>query len=83
VDFGFVDFTVCTSDVLVGGEAKTVVWLATMCCIDNCYNFFVSCSTSFVCAEPTIPSACGPSRYLVLSSIERGTSGKISYNKPD
>jgi hypothetical protein len=83
VAFGFVDCTMCTSNVLVGGAAKIVVWLAAQCCIDNCCNCFVSCSGGFVCAEPTIPSACGPTLCLVLSSIERGTSGKISYNKPD
>jgi hypothetical protein len=79
--FGFVDCTVCTFDVLVGGEAKIVVWLAIVCCIDNCYNCFVSCSAGFACGEPTKPSACGPALYLVLSSIECGTSRKISYNK--
>jgi hypothetical protein len=80
---GWPNFTMFTSDVLVGGVVKAVVWLAVVCCIDNCCNCFVSCSTRFVCAEPTIPSACGPSLYLVLSSIERGASGKITYNKPD
>jgi hypothetical protein len=83
VTFGLVDYTVCTSNVLVGGVAKVVVWMATVCCIDNCYNYFISCSAGFVCADPTIPSACGPALYLVLSSIERGTSGKMLYNKPD
>jgi hypothetical protein len=83
VAFGLVDCTVCTSDVLVGGAAKVVVWLATVCCIDNYCNCFVNCSAGFVCAEPTIPLACGPTLYLVLSSIERGTSGKMLYNKPD
>ena len=81
--FRLVDCTVCTSDVLVGGAAKAVVWLDDVCCIDNCCNCFVSCSVGFVCAEPTIPSACGPTLYLVLSSIEHGASGKISYNKLD
>jgi hypothetical protein len=74
---------VCTSDVLVGGAAKAVVWLAAVCCIDNCCNYFVNCSAGFVCAEPTIPSACGPALCLVLSSIECGASGKMLYNKPD
>jgi hypothetical protein len=83
VAFGLVDCTVCTSDVLVGGKTKAVVWLDAVCCIDNCYNYFVNCSTGFVCAEPTIPSACGPTLCLVLSSIERGASGKMLYNKPD
>jgi hypothetical protein len=69
VAFGFVDCTVCTSDILVGGAAKTVFWLVVVCCIDNCYNCFMSCSAGFVYAEPTIPSACGPSLCLVLSSI--------------
>jgi hypothetical protein len=81
VAFGLVDCTVCTSNILVGGAAKEVFWLATVCCIDNFYNCIVSCSMSFVCAEPTIPSACGPTLYLVLSSIEHGAFGKISYNK--
>jgi hypothetical protein len=81
--FGLVDCTVCTSNVLVGGAAKEIVWSATMCCINNCYNCFVNCSAGFVCPEPTIPSACGPTLCLVLSSIERGASGKISYNKPN
>jgi hypothetical protein len=83
VAFGFLNCTVCTSNILVGGVAKIVVWLATMCCIENCCNCFVSCSVGFVFVEPTIPSACGPTLYLVLSSIERGISGKISYNKRD
>jgi hypothetical protein len=83
VAFGLVNCTACTYDVLVGGAAKVVVWLAVVCCIDNCCNCFINCSASFVCAEPTIPSACGPSLCLVLSSIERGTSGKMLYNKPD
>jgi hypothetical protein len=83
VAFGFVDFTVCTSNVLVGGAAKTVVWLRIVCCIDNCFNCFVSFSAGFVCVEPTIPSACGLALCLVLSIIEHGASGKISYNKPD
>jgi hypothetical protein len=83
VAFGFVDCTMCTSNVLVGGAAKTEVWLVVVCCIDNCCNCFVIFSAGFVCAKPTIPSACGPTLYLVLSSIEHGASGKISYNKPD
>jgi hypothetical protein len=83
VAFGLVDCTMCTSDILVGGVAEVVVWLAAMCCIDNYYNCFVNCSVGFVCVEPTIPLACGPTLCLVLSSIERGASGKISYNKPD
>jgi hypothetical protein len=80
---GLVDCTVCTSNFLVGGATKALVWLVTMCCIDNYCNCFVSFSAGFVCAEPTIPSACGPALCLILSSIECGTSGKISYNKPD
>jgi hypothetical protein len=83
VAFGFVDCTVCTSNVLVGGATKIVVWLAVVCCIDNCCNCFVSFLVGFVCDEPTIPSTCCLALCLVLSSIERGTSGKISYNKPD
>jgi hypothetical protein len=83
VAFGLVDCTVCTSDILVGGAAKEIVWLATMCCIDKCCNRFVNCSAGFVCVEPTIPSACGLALCLVLSSIERGTSGKMLYNKTD
>jgi hypothetical protein len=82
VAFGLVEYTVCTSDILVGGAAKTVVWLAAVCCIDNCCNYFVNCSAGFVCDEPTIPSTCGPSLCLFLSSIERGASGKMLYNKP-
>jgi hypothetical protein len=83
VAFGFVDCTLCTSDVWVGGATETVVWLDVVCCIDNCCNCFFSCSTRFVCAEPTIPLACGPSLCLVLSSMDRGASKKISYSKPD
>jgi hypothetical protein len=83
VAFGLVDCTVCTSDVWVGGAAKVVVWLAVVCCIDNCCKCFINCSTGFVCDEPTIPLACGPALYLVLSSIERGASGKMLYNKLD
>lgn len=83
VAFGLVDCTVCTSDVWVGGAIKAVVWLAAVCCMDNCCNYFVNCSSALVCVEPTIPSACGPTLFLVLSSIERGTSGKMLYNKPD
>jgi hypothetical protein len=83
VAFGLVDCTVCTSDVLVGGETKAVVWLATVCCIDNCCNCFVNCSVGFLFAEPTIPLACGLALCLVLSSIECGTFGKMLYNKPD
>jgi hypothetical protein len=83
VVFGLVDCTVCTSDIWVGGVAKEVVWLAAMCCMDNCCNYFVNYSGGLVCVEPTIPLACGPNLYLVLSSIERGASGKMLYNKPD
>jgi hypothetical protein len=83
VAFGLVDCTVCTSKVLVGGATKVVVWLADVCCIDNSCKCFVNFSVVFVCAEPTIPSACGPALCLVLSSIERGASGKMLYNKPD
>jgi hypothetical protein len=83
VAFGVVICTVCTSDVWVGGAAKVVVWLAVVCCMDNCCNCFVNYSVDLVCVEPTIPSACGPTLYLVLSSIERGASGKMLYNKPD
>jgi hypothetical protein len=83
VAFGLVDCTVCTSDVLAGGAAKAVVWLATVCCMDNYYNCFVNFSAGLVCAEPTIPSTCGLALCLVLSSIERGASGKMLYNKTD
>jgi hypothetical protein len=83
VAFGFIDFTLCTSDVWVGGAAERVVWLVVVCYMDNCCNCFISCSTGFVCAEPAIPLACGPTLCLVLSSIERGASGKIAYNKLD
>jgi hypothetical protein len=83
VAFGLVDYTECTFDVWVGGEAKEVVWLAAECWIDNCCNCFVNCSVGLVCAEPTILSACGPTLCLVLSSIDHGASGKILYNKPD
>jgi hypothetical protein len=34
VAFGLVDCTVCTTDVLVGGPAKAVVWLVVVCCIE-------------------------------------------------
>jgi hypothetical protein len=83
VAFGLVDCTVCTSDVWVGRASKAVVWLVVVCCMDNCFNFFVNCSAGLVCAELTIPSACGPTLYLVLSNIEHGVSGKMLYNKPD
>jgi hypothetical protein len=83
VAFQLVYFSVCTSDVLVGEADKEVVWLVAVCCINNCYNYFVDCSAGFVCDEPIIPSTCGPALCLVLSSIERGTSGNISYNKSD
>jgi hypothetical protein len=83
VAFGLVDYTECTSDVWVGGTAKAVVWLAIECWIDNCCNCFVNCSAGLVCAEPTIPSACGPALYLVLSSIDRGASSRMLYSKPD
>jgi hypothetical protein len=82
-NFGLVDCTECTSDVWVGGAAKALVWLAAECCIDNCCNFFVNYSVGLVCVEPTIPSACGPALCLVLSSIDRGASGRMLYNKPD
>jgi hypothetical protein len=81
--FGLVDFTVCTSNVWVGGATKEVVWLADVCCMDNCCNFFVNFSMGLVCAEPMIPSACSLSLCLVLSSIECVTSGKMLYNKLD
>jgi hypothetical protein len=83
VAFGLVDCTVCTSDILVGGAAKAIVWLVVVCCMDNCCNCFFNCSSEFVCVEPTIPSACGPALCLVLSSIERGASRKMLYNKLD
>jgi hypothetical protein len=83
VAFRFVDCTLCTSKVWVGGVAETVVWLAVVCCIDNFCNCFVSCSTGLVCAEPTIPSGCGLALCLVLSSMDHGASRKISYIKPD
>jgi hypothetical protein len=81
--FGLVDCTVCTSDIWVGGATKEVVWLAAVCCMDNCCNYFVNCSVDFVCAEPTKPSICGLALCLVLSSIEHGVSGKMLYNKLD
>jgi hypothetical protein len=80
---GLVDCTVSTSDVWVGGATKAVVWLAVVCCMDNCCNCFVNYSAGLVCAKPTIPSACGPALFLVLSSIEHGASGKMLYNKPN
>jgi hypothetical protein len=83
VDFGFVNCTLCTYNVWVGGAARTIVWMAIVCCMENCCNCFINFSTGCVCLEPTIPSACGPTLFLVLSSIEHGTLGKISYNKPD
>jgi hypothetical protein len=83
VSFGLVDYMECTSDVWVGGAAKAVVWLATVCCMDNRCSCFVNFSVGLVCVEPTIPSACGPALCLVLSSIKHGASGKMLYNKPD
>jgi hypothetical protein len=83
VAFGLVDCTECTSDVWVGGAAKAVVWLAAKCYIDNCCNCFVNCSAGLVCAEPTIPSACGPTLCLVLSSINHGAFDRMLYNKLD
>jgi hypothetical protein len=83
VAFGLVVCTECTSDVWVGGAAKAVVWLAAECCMDNCCNCFVNFSAGLVWVEPTIPSACGSSLYLVLSRIDRGASGRMLYNKPD
>jgi hypothetical protein len=83
VTFGLVDCMECTSDVWVGRAAKVVVWIATECCIDKCCNCFFNFSAGLVCAEPTIPSACGPTLYLVLSSIDCGASGRMLYNKPD
>jgi hypothetical protein len=83
VAFGLVDCMECTSDIWVGGVAKAVVWLVVVCCMDNCCNCFVNCSAGLVCDEPTIPSTCGPTLCLVLSSIERGASGKMLYNKLD
>jgi hypothetical protein len=83
VAFGLVDCTECTSDIWVGGAAKAVVLLAAECCIDNCCNYFVNCSAGLVCAEPTIPSACGPTLCLVLSSIDHCAFGRMLYNKPD
>jgi hypothetical protein len=81
--FGLVIYMRCTSDIWVGGGAKAVVWLAAECCIDNCCNCFVNFSAGLVFANPTIPLACGPSLYLVLSSIDHGASGRMFYNKPD
>jgi hypothetical protein len=69
--------------ITVGGAAKAIVWLAAMCCMDNYCNCFVNCSAGLVCVESTIPLACGPTLYLVLSIIERGASSKMLYNKPD
>jgi hypothetical protein len=56
VAFGFVDCTLCTSDIWVGGTTRLVVWLAAFCYIDNCCNCFDSCSVGFIFVEPTIPS---------------------------
>jgi hypothetical protein len=83
VAFGLVVCTGCTFDVWVGGATKEVVWLSAECCIDNCCNCFVNFSVGLVCVEPTIPSACGLALYLVLSSINRGASDRMLYNKPD
>jgi hypothetical protein len=83
VAFRFVDFTLCTSDIWVGGATGIVVWLAVVCWMGNCCNCFISCSVGFVFDEPTIPSACGPTLYLVLSSIDHGASIKISYSRLD
>jgi hypothetical protein len=83
VAFGLVIYIECTSNVWVGGAAKAVFWLAAECCIDNYCNFFDNCSTGLVCSNPTIPSACGPTLCLVLSSIDHGASGRMLYNKPD
>jgi hypothetical protein len=83
VAFGFVNCMMGTSDVWVGGTVGIVVWLDIVCCMDNCCNCFVGCLAGCVCDEPKIPSTCGPTLYLVLSSIECGTYGNISYNKPD
>ena len=83
VAFGLVVCMECTFDVWVGGTTKAVVWLATECCIDNCCNCLVNCSVGLVCAEPTIPSACGPTLCLVLSKIDRGASRRMLYNRPD
>jgi hypothetical protein len=83
VPIGLVVYTECTSDIWVGGAAKAVVWLAAKCWIDNCCNCFVKCSVGLVWDEPTIPSSCGPTLYLVLSSIDRGASGRMLYNKLD
>ena len=83
VAFGLVYCTLCTSDILVGGEVEAVVWLAALCGMDNCCNSFINCSVGFVCVEPTIPLACGPTLYLVLSRIECGAFGKMLYNKLD
>ena len=76
--FGFIDCTLCTTDVWVGGAAKQVVWLATVCCIENCCNLFDNWSMEFPCVEPTIPSTCGPDFCLAFSRMDRGASGKIS-----
>jgi hypothetical protein len=83
VAFRFVDFTLCTSDIWVGGATETVVWLVVVCCIENCYICFLICLAGLVCVEPTIPSACGPTLCLVFSSMDRGASGKNVYSKPD
>jgi hypothetical protein len=76
--FGFVYCTLFTSDIWVGGATEPMVWLAIVCCIDNCFNYFDSGSVVLACVEPTIPSACGPTLYLVFSRIDLGSSGKIS-----
>jgi hypothetical protein len=83
VAFGLIDCMECTSDVWVRGAAKEVLWLATVCCMDNYWICFVNCLAGLVCVEPTIPSACGLALCQFLSSIERGASRKILYNKPD
>ena len=65
------------------GSSQSSSLATAMCCKDNCCNYFVNCSTSLVCVEPTIPLACGPTLCLILSSIDHGASGKISYSKLD
>jgi hypothetical protein len=36
--FGFIHCTLCTSDIWVGGTVEPEVWLAIVCCINNCCN---------------------------------------------
>jgi hypothetical protein len=64
--FRFINCTLCTSDVWVGGVAELEVWLDVVCYIDNCCNLFDNWSVEFTCVELTIPSTCGPNLCLAL-----------------